>query len=87
LVVGRLHGESLPDAQVKGAAHAPGDMPTKGVEATRYRAPSLRLAFLDLLASLERGGPQLLQLLLRGVVGYLDNLSLGRRVPQGGLQD
>jgi hypothetical protein len=29
-------------------------------EATRHRAPSLRLAFLDLLAGLEGGGPQLL---------------------------
>jgi hypothetical protein len=44
----------------------------------------LRLALLDLLARLERGGPQLLQLLLQGVVGCLDSLSLGRRVPKGG---
>jgi hypothetical protein len=58
-------------------------MPAEGVEATRRRAPSLRLAFLDLLAGLESGGPQLLQLLLRGVVGCLHRLSLGRRVPQG----
>jgi hypothetical protein len=56
---------------VKGAAHAPGDVPTKGAEAARHRAPGLRLAFLDPLACLEGGGPQLLQLML----------SLGRRVP------
>jgi hypothetical protein len=31
----------------------------------------LRLTFLDLLAGLEGGGPQLFQLLLRGVVGRL----------------
>jgi hypothetical protein len=84
LVVGSHHAESLLDTQMKGLAHTPGDVPTESAEATRYRAPSLRLAFLDLLARLEGGGPQLLQLLLRGVVGRLDSLSLGRRVPQGG---
>jgi hypothetical protein len=77
--VGRHHAESLLDAQVKGATHAPGDMPTEGMEVTRYRAPSPSLAFLDLLAGLEGGGPQLLQLLLRGVVGpslaFLDLLA------------
>jgi hypothetical protein len=86
LVVGSHHTESLLDTQVKGAVHALGNVPTEGVEATRHRAPSLRLAFLDLLARLEGGGPQILQLLLRGVVGRLDSLSLGRRVPQGGPQ-
>jgi hypothetical protein len=35
---------------------------------------------------MEGGGPQLLQLLLRGVVGRLHGLGLGGRVPQGGLQ-
>jgi hypothetical protein len=70
--VGCHHAESLLDAQVKGAVHAPGDMPTEGAEVTRYRAPSLRLAFVDLLAGLEGSGPQLLQLLLRRVVGRLD---------------
>jgi hypothetical protein len=69
---------------VKGAAHAPG-VPTKGTEAARHRAPSLP-AFLDTLAFLKGGGPQLLQLLLGGVIGRLDSLSLGRRVPQGGPQ-
>jgi hypothetical protein len=68
---------------VKGAAHAPGDMPAKGAEVTRHRAPSLRLAFLDLLAVLEGSGPQLLQLQLRGVVSRLHSLSLGCRIPQG----
>jgi hypothetical protein len=66
--------------------HAPGDVATKGVEAARHRAPGLRLAFLDFLAGLEGGGSQLLQLLLCGVVGCLHSLSLGHRVPQGGLQ-
>jgi hypothetical protein len=64
LVVGSHYAESLLDTQVKGVAHAPGDVPTEGAEATRHRAPNLRLAFLDLLARLEGSGPQLLQLLL-----------------------
>jgi hypothetical protein len=76
--VGSHHVESLLDTQVKGAAHAPGNVPTEGAEATHHRAPSFRLALLDLLARLEAGGSQLLQLLLRGVVGRLDSLSLGR---------
>jgi hypothetical protein len=83
LVVGRHHAKGLLDAQVRGAANAPGNMPAEGAEATRHRAPSLRLAFLDLLAGLEGSSPQLLQLLLRGVVGRLHNLGLGCRVPQG----
>jgi hypothetical protein len=58
-------------------------MPAEGAEATRHRSPSLRLAFLDLLAGLEGSGPQLLELLLQGVVGRLHSLSLGSRVPQG----
>jgi hypothetical protein len=49
---------------VKGAAHAPDNVPAEGAEATRHRAPNLRLTLLDLLARLEGGGPQLLQLLL-----------------------
>jgi hypothetical protein len=84
--VGGHHTKRLLDTQVKGAAHAPGDVPTEGAEAARHRGPSLCLAFLDLLACLEGGGTQLLQLLLREVVGHLNNLSLGRRVPQGGPQ-
>jgi hypothetical protein len=71
---------------VKGATHAPGDVPTKGTQATRRRAPGLRLAFFDRLAGLEGGGPQLFQLLLRGVVGRLHSLGLSGRVPQGGPQ-
>jgi hypothetical protein len=80
--VGSHHTEGLLDAQVKGAAHVLGDMPTKGVEATCHRAPVLHLAFLDPLARLKGGSPQLLQLLLRGVVGHLNSLRLGRRVPE-----
>jgi hypothetical protein len=34
------------------------------------------------VARLEGGGLQLLQLLLRGVVGHLEGLFLGRRVPK-----
>jgi hypothetical protein len=49
---------------VKGAAHALGNMPTEGVQATRQRAPGLRFAIFNFLADLEGGGPQLLQLLL-----------------------
>jgi hypothetical protein len=55
-------------------------------QVARQRAPGLCLALLDLLTGLEGGGPQLLQLLLRGVVGRLHGLSLGGRVPQGGPQ-
>jgi hypothetical protein len=68
--------------------HAKGllDTHVKGAEATRHRAPSLRLALLDFLAGLEGGGPQLLQLLLRGVVGHLHSLRLGCQVPQGNPQ-
>jgi hypothetical protein len=33
--MGCHHTDGLFDAQVKGVAHAPGDMPTKGAQATR----------------------------------------------------
>jgi hypothetical protein len=46
----------------------------------------LRLALLDFLVGLEGGGPQLFQLLLRGVVGRLHSLSFGCRVSQGSPQ-
>jgi hypothetical protein len=62
--VRRHHAKGLLDAQMKSATHTSGDMPAESTKATRHRAPSLRLAFLDLLAGLEGGGPQLLQLLL-----------------------
>jgi hypothetical protein len=39
-------------------------MPTEGAHATRQRAPGLRLTFFNLLADLEGGDLQLLQLLL-----------------------
>jgi hypothetical protein len=80
--VGYHHAEGLLEAQVKGAAQALGDMPTEGAKATRHRAPGLHVALLDVLARLVGGGPQLLQLLLRGVVGRLEGLCLGRQVPQ-----
>jgi hypothetical protein len=38
------------------------------------------------LAGLEGGGPQLLKLPLRGVVGRLHGLGLGSHIPQGGSQ-
>jgi hypothetical protein len=82
LVVGIHHAEGFLNPQVKGAAHALGNVPAEGAEATRHRAPDLHLAFLDPLARLEGSSPQLLQLLLRGVVGRLDSLRLGRRVPK-----
>jgi hypothetical protein len=61
-------------------------MPAEGTQVTCQRDPSLRFAFLDLLAGLESGGPQLPQLLFRGVVGRAHGLGLGGRMPQGGLQ-
>jgi hypothetical protein len=81
--MGRHHAEGLLDAQVKGAAHAPGDMPTEGAQVTRQRAPGLHLTFFNRLAGLEGSGPQLFQLLLRGVVGRLHSLGLSGRVSQG----
>jgi hypothetical protein len=80
--VGGHHAEGLLNAQVKGAAHALGNMPAEGAKATRHRAPDLHIALFDPLARLEGGGPQLLQLLLRGVVGRLEGPCLGRRVPR-----
>jgi hypothetical protein len=55
--VGGHHAKGFLNSQVKGVAHAPGNVPTKGAEATRHGAPGLRLAFLDLLARPEGGGP------------------------------
>jgi hypothetical protein len=86
LVVGSHHAESLLDTQVKGAAQALGNVPAEGAEATCHRTPDLHLALLDPLARLKGGCPQLFQLLLRGVVGRLDSLRLGRRVPKSGPQ-
>jgi hypothetical protein len=80
--VGYHHTEGLLDAQVKGAAQVLGDMPAEGVKTTRHRAPDLHVSLLDLLARLEGSDPQLLQLLLREVVGHLEGLCLGRQVPQ-----
>jgi hypothetical protein len=82
LVVGSHHAEGLLDAQVKGAAHALGNMPAEGAKATRHRALGLHITLFDPLARLEGGGSQLLQLPLRGVVGHLEGLCLGRRVPK-----
>jgi hypothetical protein len=84
--VGPHYAEGLLDAQVKGAVHSPRDMSAEGTQATRQRAPSLCFAFLDRLAGLEGGGPQLPQLLFRGVVGRAHSLGLGGCVPQSGPQ-
>jgi hypothetical protein len=84
--MGPHHAEGLPDAKMEGTVHALGDMPPEGAQAARQRAPGLCLALIDLLAGLEGGGPQLLQLLLGGVLGRLHGLSLGGRVPQDGPQ-
>jgi hypothetical protein len=80
--VGSHHAEGLLDTQVKGAAHALGDVPAEGAKATCHRAPGLHLAFLDPVTRLEGGSPQLLQLLLRGVVGRLDDLRLLAKFPR-----
>jgi hypothetical protein len=53
---------------------------------TRHRAAGLHIALFNPLARLEGGGPQLLHLLLRGVVGRLEGLCLGRRAPKSVLQ-
>jgi hypothetical protein len=63
--MGPHHTEGLPDAKMEGVAHALRDMPPEGAQAARQRAPGLCLSLLDLLAGLEGGEPQLLQLLLR----------------------
>jgi hypothetical protein len=42
--VGPHHAEGLLDAQVKGAAHLPRDMPTEGTQATCQRASGLHFA-------------------------------------------
>jgi hypothetical protein len=63
--------------------HALEDMPAEGEQAARQRATGLRLAFFNLLADLQGGSPQLLQLLLGGVVGRLHSLSLSGHIPQG----
>jgi hypothetical protein len=84
--VGCHHTKGLLDSQTKGTAHALRDVPAESTQATRQRAPGLRLAFFNLLADLEGGSPQLLQLLLIGVVSRQHSLSLGGRIPQGGPQ-
>jgi hypothetical protein len=76
------HAKGLPDPQVKCTAHMLGDVPAQGAQTACHGTPSLRLAFLNTLARLEGGGLQLLHLLLRRVVGPLDGLCLGRRVPK-----
>jgi hypothetical protein len=46
------HAEGFLDTQVKGAAHALGDVPAKGAETTGHGAPGMRLAFFNPLARL-----------------------------------
>jgi hypothetical protein len=59
LIVGPHHTEGLLDAQVKRAAHAPRDMPTKGAQTARQQAFGLRLALLVRLAGFEGHNAQL----------------------------
>jgi hypothetical protein len=61
-------------------------MPTKGMQMTRQRASSVRLALLDRPAGLEGRSARLYQLLLGGVVGRLQRLSPIGRTPQRGSQ-
>jgi hypothetical protein len=57
-------------------------MTTQGLEAARHGAPDLHIALLHDLTRLEGRFPQVLQFLLRGVLGRLDRLGLGRRRPE-----
>jgi hypothetical protein len=84
--MGPHHAEGLPDTMMEGTSHALGDVPPEGMQAARQRAPGLCLTLLDLLAGLEGGGLQRLQLLLRRVVSRLHCLDLGGYVPQGSPQ-
>jgi hypothetical protein len=56
-------------------------MLTKGAQTACQRASSARLALLDRLAGLEGRSVQLYQLVLGGVVGRLQRLSLTDRAP------
>jgi hypothetical protein len=53
-------------------------MTAQGTEASCHGAPGLHVALLHALARLEGYIPQSLQFLLRGIVGHLDRLGLGR---------
>jgi hypothetical protein len=57
-------------------------MATQGPEAARLGAPGLPIALLNALAHLKGRILQILQFLLRGVVGCLDRLYLGCRCPE-----
>jgi hypothetical protein len=52
------------------------------METTRHESFGLRLALLNPLTCLDGGGLQLLQLLLRRVVGRLDDLMLTVKIRQ-----
>jgi hypothetical protein len=80
--VRRHHAKGFLDPQVECTAHAQGNMPAQGTEATRHGTPGLRLALLDALARLESHDLERFQLLLGGVVGRLDCLRLGHRRPE-----
>jgi hypothetical protein len=77
-VVRLHHAEGVLDPQAEGTPHALGNMATQGPEPARHGAPGLPVALLNTLARLEGHIPQSLQFLLRGVVGRLDRLCLGR---------
>jgi hypothetical protein len=72
------HVDGLLDPQVDSTLYTPGDMTTQGTEAAHHGASGLHFALLHTLTRLEGRISQVLQLLLRGVVGRLDRLGLGR---------
>jgi hypothetical protein len=76
------HAEGLLDPQAEHTSHTPGNMTAQGTEAARHGALGLHVALLHALTRLEGHIPQVFQLLLRGVVGCLDCLVLGRRRPK-----
>jgi hypothetical protein len=53
-------------------------MAVQGTQAARHGAPGLHVALLHALTCLEVRILQSLQFLLRGIVGHMDPLSLGR---------
>jgi hypothetical protein len=61
-------------------------MAAEGAQATSQRAAGLGFAFLDNAAGFEGRVAQLLQLLLRGVVGSLQGLGPPGSMPQGSAQ-
>jgi hypothetical protein len=72
------HAKGLLDPEAECTSHTPGDMAAQGTKAAHHGAPGLPVALLHALTRLEGRILQSLQFLLRGVVGRLDCLGLGR---------